>query len=529
MKSKSQEGRRTMKESNFIKMALMFCLASLTSLPARSQEQAGPAITVYTDNLGMVREVRTFSLKSGVNELRLIDLPAQLDPTSVKIGPLRSTGRFAVAEQSFSYDLVSDARLLERYINKRIKITTRDGKVLTGVLLSGVKKEVGDSSRYRLGREVSLFNPTNQPVIDYSYQNLVLAKDPEKGPVVIVQRDNNIREIELPMSLEDLVVRPTLRARLVSEEEGSFPCEINYQTRGLSWRVDYNLVVAGDSKSADLTGWATISNTSGTDYRGTVIRLMAHDIKPDRSGRRLRVYKYGSPDPELAKESTEGLPVADYHLYPLAATTTLTNNETKQVQLLSSSALSVTRTYVYDGVQIVEGYGDARREAMDAGYGTQSTNKIGIYLEMPNKGQGLARPLPRGKFRVYRRDSDGRPELIGEDYIDHTPAGEGVRLRLGYDFDITGSRRQMEFKVISPSSPTYGGGVYDESIEASVHNHKKETVEVRIVEHLYRWTDWEILEKSAAFEKLDAQTIEFKVQLSPEEEKKISYKVRYRF
>ena len=518
-----------MKQTNFTKMTLILCLASLTCLPTISQEQGGTTLTVYTDNLGMVREVRTFPLNAGANELRLVDLPAQLDPTSVKIGPLQPTKRFVVGEQSFSYDLVSDAKLLERYINKRIKITTRDGKVLTGVFLSGVKKEVGDSSRYRLGREVSLFNPTNQPVIDYSYQNLVLAKDPKEGPVVIVQRDNNIREIELPMSLEDLVVRPTLRASVISEEAGSFPCEINYQTRGLSWRADYNLIVAGDSKSADLTGWATISNTSGADYKNTEIRLMAHDIKPDRSGRRLRVYKYGSPDPELTKESTEGLPVADYHLYPLTARTTLANNETKQVQLLSSSALPVARTYVYDGVQIVEGYGDARREAMDAGYGTQSTKKVGIYLEMANRGQRLARPLSRGKFRIYRRDSDGRPELIGEDYIDHTPAGESVRLRLGYDFDLTGSRRQTEFKVISPSSPTYGGGVYDESIEASVHNHKNETVEVRIVEHLYRWTDWEILEKTSAYEKLDAQTIEFKIQLSPEEEKKISYKVRYRF
>jgi hypothetical protein len=503
------------------------CLSLAGAFSLKSQDRARTILTIYSDNLGIVRDARTFSLQKGMNEIKLTDLPAQLDPTSVRLESTGS-GKISIAEQNFLYDLVSDAKLLEKYLDKQIKITTRDGIVLSGFLLSGIKKEVVDSSMYRLGREPTFFNPTNQPVIDYSYVNLVLSKDRQKGPFTIVQRENNIREIELPMTSEDLIVSPMLRFKAIAEESGPHPCQISYQTRGLGWRVDYILVLTDNEKTADVNGWATISNTSGADFREAEIRLMAQDIRPNRFGRGQRVYKYGNPDPEIIRESTANLPIADNHLYPLKDRTTLANNETKQVQLLASEKLTASKFYIYDGAQISEGYGEARREALDAAFGTQSTNKVGIYLELLNKGDGLGQPLPRGKFRVYKRDRDGNPEMIGEDAIDHTPPGEQIHLRLGHDFDLSGSRRQTEFKVVTPSSPTYGGGVFDESIEVSVSNHKTETTEIRIVEHLYRWTDWEILQSTQNFTKLDAQTIEFRVPLNAGEEKRVSYKVRYK-
>jgi hypothetical protein len=507
----------------------LLCLAFLAGRPAPAQESRPTLITIFADNLGMVREHRTFDFKQGANEFKLTDLPAQLDPTSVRLAAVSAPGNLAVVEQNFAYDLVSDAKLLERYLNRPIKITTRDGSSFTGTLISGVKKQVPDRSMYGLGREPTLFNPTNQPVIDYSYMNLVLARDPKNGPVVIVEREGNIREIELPMQIEDLIVTPTLAFKVLAAEGGRYPCEISYQTRGMSWRADYILVLAADDHSADLTGWATISNTSGGDFPEAEIRLMAGEARRQKPGESLRVYKYGKADPDIVRDSSGVLPVSDYHLYPLSSRTRMSNNETKQVQLIHSVQVPAAKFYVYDGAQIVEGYGDSRRQAIDPAYGTQTTNKVAVYVELEGGAKGLGRSLPSGKFRVYKRDVDDNPELVGEDFINHTPPGEMVRLRLGYAFDLVGERRQTDFKVVSPGSPAYGGGVYEESVEIAVRNHKTEAVEVRVMEHLYRWTDWEILEKSRDYEKLDAQTVEFRVRLGPGEEQTTRYRVRYRF
>ena len=211
----------------------------------------------------------------------------------------------------------------------------------------------------------------------------------------------------------------------------------------------------------------------------------------------------------------------EYHLYSLDETTTLKDNQTKQIKLMRVENVPMEKFYVYDGVQFNRSHYDYHSRKQ-ADYGILTNKKVMVYLEFINsKENGLGIPLTRGRMRMYKLDEDGSLEFIGEDRIDHTPANELVRVRVGCAFDIVGERRQMEFKVIEPNH------IYDESFEIVLRNHKEEDVTVRIVEHLYRWSYWKIMMNSDPFLKTDLRTIEFRVKIEAGSEKKVDYTVRY--
>jgi hypothetical protein len=215
----------------------------------------------------------------------------------------------------------------------------------------------------------------------------------------------------------------------------------------------------------------------------------------------------------------------EYHLYTLQRPTTLRDRETKQVEFIRASGISSERLYVYDGALIQwnrwRGY-DPDSLRQNESFGIECNPKVWVMREFKNsKDNGLGIPLPKGRLRFYQRDEDGQLEFVGENEIDHTPENETVRVYVGNAFDIVGERKRTAFKVDNANHWA------DESFEITLRNRKKETVEVRVVEHLYRWVNWEIREHSNAFEKLDAQRIEFRLQLKSDEEQKLTYLVHY--
>ena len=330
-----------------------------------------------------------------------------------------------------------------------------------------------------------------------------------------------------PALSDDSILQPTLDWEIVTDHAGPLNAELAYITEGMTWKADYNVVSPEVGDTLDLTGWVTLDNETGKTFDNARIKLMAGDVsKIQNQGGYLAneaasfgAYRSVSP-PTMTEKAFD-----EYHLYSLANPTTLRDREIKQVEFTRAANVTSKVIYVYDGLQIDPNqyngwnYDNIRNQPQ---YGTQSNHKIFAMREFVNSAaNGLGIPLPKGRMRFYRRDTDGQLEFIGENDIDHTPKDETIRVYTGNAFDLTGDRTQTNYKL-DLQSP-----FADESFAITLHNHKTTPVEVRVVEHLYRGPNWTITAKTNIFLKTDASTLEFRVSLAPNEEKTINYTVHY--
>jgi hypothetical protein len=447
----------------------------------------GLALTVYNQGTALVRDRRQFDLTRGVNEIRFGDVAASIDPTSVLFTSLTDPRGTSVLEQNYEFDLVGAAALLEKYLDERVRVVTGDGTLYEGKLLSGR----GD----------------------------VILQD-DDGRVTVVKADD-IREFSFPELPEGLITKPTLAWRLLADQAGKQDVEITYLTGGVSWNADYVLLLAPDEHSVDLDGWVTIVNTSGATFRDALLKLVAGDLQ------RLQQAGYAAQDLELralptaAAEGVEQRQFFEYHLYQVPRPVTVRDNESKQIEFVRAPGVAAGKFFVYDGLQC-RSYayycGYAGYPQMDPSYGVASNPKVMVMVEFDT--DDVDADLPKGRVRVYQEDVDGAALLIGEDTIDHTPKGETLRLYVGDAFDIVGERVQTDFRRPSEKS-------IEETYRITLRNHKDEAVEVRVVEHLFRWTNWRILTATHNYEKMDSSTIEFRAPIPADGETEISYTVRY--
>lgn len=462
-------------------------LSVLLAAPVSATE-----VTVYNSNLGLIKETRPFSLKNGVNEVKVEDVAAQIDATSVHFKSLTAPAAVTVLEQDFRYDLASPDTILNRYLGKEIELERtvgRDGEkkeTIKGVLLSNSGGRVMQS-----GGKI-LINPAGSPVLP-----------------------------ELP---EGLLTRPTLVWKLASKQAGKHDGEISYLTGGMSWNADYILVADKDDAKADLTAWVTVSNNSGATYKDAKLKLIAGDVHrapqhPASVGRMRSMAKLAMAD-EMGGMVEKTF--FEYHMYTLQRLTTLAENSSKQVEMASASDIPLKKIYVYDGAQGVQWlhYGDSGY--WDPNYGVSSGKKISVHFEIQNKkADGLGIPLPKGRVRVYKKDDDGSLQLAGEDAIDHTPKDEKVRVKMGESFDLVGERKRVNY------ASDLNKRRFEETFEIRLRNHKDAPVTVTVVEHLYRWTNWKVADASQKWEKKDAQTVEFAVPVSKDGEAVVTYTVKY--
>jgi hypothetical protein len=461
-----------------------------TATPVAKAAEAGVALTVYNEGTALVKDLRRFEFEGGLNTISFVDVAASIDPTSVHFNSLSDPEGTVVLEQNYVYDLVGTSALLDKYLDETIQVVTEDGTSFRGQLLSGR----GD---------------------------IILEGD--NGEVQVVRADN-IREYNFPELPEGLITRPTLVWQVRAAQSGEQDVEVTYLTGGLSWQADYTVLLAQDDSSIDLDGWVTLNNTSGATYEDAQLKLVAGDLQRLAAERAA----VGADMIEFAAEA-EAPAVAEreffeYHLYEVERSVTVRDNETKQIEFVRGTGVPAERFFLYDGAFGPRGYFPYfyGYPVTDTSYGVGTDVKVAVMLEF-NTGEddGLGADLPRGRVRVYQEDVDGAALLVGEDQIDHTPEGETVQLYVGDAFDIAGERVQTDFTRPSDHS-------LEEAYEITLRNRKdEETVEVRVVEHLFRWTDWEILSSSTDYVKLDSSTIEFRVSLEPDEEQTVGYKVRY--
>lgn len=330
-----------------------------------------------------------------------------------------------------------------------------------------------------------------------------------------------------PSLADDTVLKPTLVWKLNADKAAKVNAEVAYLTGGMSWDAAYNVVAPEKGDTLDLTGWVTMDNQSGKTFKDAKVQLVAGDVAKvqniDASSARrdgaLMAMKSAAA-PQVTEKAFD-----EYHLYSLPLPTTLHDRETKQVEFVRAAGVKAQRIYVYDGVKIDQNrYGNYNMMNIRSQeeYGTESNPKVWVMREFKNSAENqLGIPLPRGTVRFYRQDDEGQLQFTGENLIDHTPKDETLRIYTGNAFDLTGERKRTTYQ--SDNSNKW----FKENFEITLRNHKTEPVEIRVVEHLYRWTNWEIQNPSNTFLKTDAQTIEFRIPLKPDEERKVSYQVHY--
>ncbi len=475
-------------------LASILCLGAAGSLAAFAQ----PALTIYNQDFAVVRDTVPLDLKSGVNNVRYADATARVEPDSVILRDPAGKHSLQIWEQNYRNDPVTQELLLSLFEGKtidfenlRLKDNTQSRELIPGkVIRSGYVPGGG----------------SEQPIIEVN------------GKLQFTLPGTPL----FPDLGDDTVLKPTLNWLLQSDKPGKFDAEVSYITGGFTWEADYNLVSPEKGDTVDLIGWVTMNNQSGKTFRDAKIKLMAGDVnKIQRVGPTIqRAVQSSAFAYEMAAPAVTEKAFDEFHLYSLARSTTLLDRETKQVEFVRATEVKAPTIYVYDGAE--SGYRFYGGLNNDRGYGTQGNKKVRVMREFVNaETNHLGIALPKGKLRFYRRDADGQMEFVGEDQIDHTPRNETIRVTTGNAFDLVGERRQTNFRVDT------GDKWLDESFEIKLRNRKQEPVEFRVVEHLYRWNNWDITAKSDNFKKTDSQTIEFRVSVKPDEERTVTYTVHY--
>jgi len=491
---------------------ILCCLCGLAMAQDKATEDStAPVLTIYNQNFFVARERLPMELRAGVNHIEFAGIAAHLEPDSVILRD--PNGRaLQILEQNYRNDPISQELLLSFY----------EGKTIDFLVQHGDRQETVRGKIIRSGYVPSptFINGYQQP---HATQPLV--------EVDGVLRFGLPGQPLFPALTGDSILKPTLTWLIETNDPGKFDAEVSYVSAGMSWQADYNLVVSDKSNGKfdllDMIGWVTMHNQSGKTFKDARIKLLAGDVNKIQ-GQAVGGAIYAA-EKDAALADARMAPVVqeksfdEFHLYTLQRATTLRDEETKQVEFVRATGLHAQRLYVYDGARMDQyGYYSPDQIRHEPSYGTQSNKKIWVMEEFKNADANhLGIPLPKGKLRFYRRDTDGHLEFVGENTIDHTPKDETIRVYTGNAFDVVGERKRTNFRE------DLNHNWMEESFEIKVRNHKKEPVNVRVVEHLYRWTNWKLIEQSHSSNKTDAQTMEFPVTVAPDGEQVVTYTVHY--
>lgn len=475
----------------YVLFAAIICLAGTVygaeqsavkakALSSTLEDQRGVAVTIYNVNLGLVKDQRLINLPEGLGELKFMDVASQIIPASVHIKSLVDPDTLQILEQNYEYDLLNPQKLLDKYVGKEVKLYSKNPytereEVQTATLISNNGGPI-----FRIGDEITFGHP---------------------GRIIF------------PGVPENLISKPTLVWLVENNLKKAQNVEASYLTNGITWRADYVVTLNDKDTKADFSGWVTIDNRSGATYRDAKLKLVAGDVNRVKDehvykDKMMRVAEMAAaPAPQFKEEE-----FFEYHIYTLQRPSTIKENQTKQISLLTADSVPVRKELLYRGAA----YYYYNR------YGEAITNqKVGVFVEIENKkDHNLGIPIPKGTVRVYKQDSEGSLQFVGEDAIDHTPKDEKIRIKLGDAFDVVGSRKQTDWKKIASDT-------YEAEFEISLRNHKKEDVIVKVIEPIPG--DWKMLSSSHEYRKSEAFTAEFNVPVSKNKETKLVYRVRMRF
>lgn len=450
-------------------------------------DQQSVAVTIYNGDLALVKDTRKVKLKSGLNVLALRDVSARISPETALLRSINAPDSLTLLEQNFDFDLLTPEKLLEKYIGKTVGLvkthpTTGAETVEQATVLSANHGVV-----FKVGNRIETGVSTNRIVYD-----------------------------DVPANLRD---RPTLVTQFNNKSTNDQTVELSYLTGGLAWKADYVAELNDKENQLNLSGWVTLTNTSGTTYKNAKLQLVAGDVNRVQQSPRAMAMQVRKNDMMMAEAAA---PMAEeslleYHLYSLDRPTTINDNQTKQVALLSASNVPVKKELVLTGADYYyQGqYGEIGNKL-----------KVGVFIEFENKETSkLGMPLPKGILRVYKKDSKGNAQFVGEDNIDHTPKNENVRLKLGEAFDVTVVKKQTDFKVLPKPSKT--NQLYESAFELTLKNAKKEKVTVTVQEPISG--DWKILSESHPHTKANSHLSLWKIEIPAEGKTTLTYRAQVKY
>lgn len=448
-------------------------------------EQKNLAVTIYNTNLALVKDTRDVSLQKGLNLLAFKDVSAMIRPETALLRNLSHSKGFSILEQNFDFDLLTPQKLLEKYVGKQVTII-----------------KTHPTTGEETAEQATVLATNNGVVLRFKDR-------------IETGLPGRIAFDAIPQNLRD---RPTLVMQMTSGRNDRQTLELSYLTSGLSWKADYVAEIDKDDTKLDLAGWVTLTNQSGTSYNNAQLQLVAGDVNRVREefkamGRaKMDVAMAEAPRPQMSEES-----LFEYHLYTLGRKTTIAQNQTKQVSLLTAQQVPIVKELVLMGnnYYYMNSVGDIGQKM-----------KVGAYIHFDNeKKHNLGLALPKGIVRVYKKDKSGNAQFIGEDRIDHTPDKETIRLKLGDSFDVTADKKQTEFKKVSGFSPySY---VYTATFKITLKNAKKEKQQVTVREPIPG--DWDMLEETHKHDKVTAHTAEWKITIPPKDKVELVYKVRVKY
>jgi hypothetical protein len=450
-----------------------FAQTSDGSVATGSGDQTEIAITIYNDGTGLIKDTRTIDMHEGLVDLIFMDVASTIDPTSVHFVSNTNPEAIQVMEQNYEYDLVSTQALYQRNIDNQVTIRTEDGRTISGTLLS-----VGGG--------------------------MVIATS---DGVMIVNNPVEVNFAELP---EGLITKPTLRWNLYNSDAGQHECEMSYLASGMGWNANYVAIVSQNDDKLDLSGWVTINNNSGASYHDAMLKLVAGEINrvqpeyemyDDEMYLMMDIAREGADVKGFEEES-----FFEYHLYTLQRPATVLNNQQKQISLLEGEGINVDKIFVFDPGYQYYYAGDTMEGVIE------------VRLQFMNEEEnGLGIPLPKGVLRVYKEDSSGSLQFIGEDRIDHTPKDEQIEVFLGEAFDIVGERVVKDRREIH-----YDTWEYD--VEVTIRNHKTDDIDVLYWDHV--WGDWQVMRSNMDYVQRDASTVEFEIPVDSDGETVLTYTIR---
>ncbi|HEY9463777.1 MAG TPA: DUF4139 domain-containing protein [Vicinamibacterales bacterium] len=443
-------------------------------------DQIELALTVYNSDLALVRDVRNVQLPRGTLDLRFMDIAATVNPATVHIRSLTEPTRLDVLEQNYEYDLLEPDKLLRKYVGR-------------DVTLVRLVQDGGDTRQEEVKARLLSFN--NAPVWQIGNE------------IVTGMHADHIRFPELPGNLYS---RPTLIWSLENGGASRHRVEASYLATKLSWNADYVLTVARDDKSADVDGWVTLTNGSGTGFRNAKLQLVAGELNRVRQmfGRMEADMKVAAAAPVAERMAQESF--SDYHLYTLDRKTTVNNNETKQVSMLEATGFPIKKRYIVDGQSFY--YRNAQHP------GSPIKDVVQVYYQFKNEASaGLGMPMPAGVVRVYQSDSQGGVHFVGEDRIEHTPKDEMLNLKIGNAFDVVSERKQVDFEKISSN-------VYEMEYEVVIRNHKATPISVDVNEPI--GGTWRMIRTSHEYTKTDAWAAQFNLAVPADGTTTLKYRVR---
>ncbi len=457
---------------------VLFCLGA-SAMTSTQDDQGSVHLTVYNMGRGLVKDTRKLTIPAGQGELRFMDVAAQIMPQTVHVKSLTAPDKLRVLEQNYEYDLISRAKLLDKYVGQKVKLMNwnqyQDKKeMVEATLISNNQGEI-----YDINGEIYLGYP---------------------GIGV------------LPSLPENLIAKPTLTWLFDNSEANAQQVEVAYMTNGVSWNADYVLVVNKEDTSGDLAGWVTVDNQSGATYKDAQLKLVAGKVNVEapmmhhKMARMDAVELSGSSEPQFKEEG-----LFEYHLYDLQRKTTIKDKQTKQISLLEATGISLAKAFV---VRDNGGWNYYWSQ-------NQADRKVPVDVEISfrnSEDRHLGMPLPAGTVRLYKEDKNGGQQFIGEDKIDHTPKDEELKLKVGEAFDVVAQKKQMSFRHTSNRTA-------ETAWEVSLRNHKQEDVIVAVQEKFLGMTDWQVVASSMESKKKDAQTLIFDVPVPKDGEVVLTYTI----